>query len=461
MRRIFLDFENHPINPKNSHVYCPYPFEDCLTESGMRNVFDHHLIKRLCRTDEEWNSFMTHAEQYMFPGLTLMRCPQTVYNGSICNSFLMIEHELFDKPVGELIVECTQNVACQKRFCYYCKKIITFYNICHDCKLSYENENPNVLNYYLNKFTDSCTEESDYLYLNKEVTVDIAVEQITRLLEDTNSFMICPICKIPLYKTEKCNGLSHHNLERCYSCGRIGFRIKGLGDHWNSQGLQGCFRFDHESYVKTYVPSYECHDNHCFNHEVGDCTMPDHQEGIQKLRECRKRSYVYHIFKSLSSKIRYNVYDIIFQKFGAGEQSEFLPFKQTFAIIDAFKSRTRDFSEEIVYQQLNLKHPSEIEVLSSKDCVIDASEYIQQYKIPEVSIEVPQIHITPAEDEINEENYNIRVERLLDIIMQEVARDTPEIEEIIIPEPIRETVITVNGYSLLYDSMSESEDSDE
>lgn len=302
IRRIVDNYENHPINEQNSHFSCPYPFAECISLAGTKNIFEHHLIKKVCRNETEWNNYISYATQYAFPGFTPLRCPFTSSNEQPCNAIILIENEeLRQTPVGDLIVECTQNAMCNKRFCYYCHKIINyFHNICYDCKLNHENELPDVYNYYFNKAIDRSIasvitladddatdviltfEESDYLFRNKEISVEIAHHQLAALLHNVNSYMICPICKISLYKTEKCNGLSHHGIERCYACGRIGFRSRGMGEHWNNCGIEGCFRFDHEAFVKKYVPDYMCNDTTCFNHDKGDCTIPEHQQGIIK-----------------------------------------------------------------------------------------------------------------------------------------------------------------------------------
>ena len=649
LHRIATNYDSHPINNSNSHIPCQYPFGSCITDIGFTNVFDHSLIQKVCKTDNEWNNYMTHANQYAFPGFQIMKCHFTIYSEQIpvlCNSIILVENDAIENAIiGNLIIECNQNEKCRRRFCYFCKKVIRHLEeSCYDCKLAHENENPNLLNYFFNKntkylystdeilmnisepisnyniknvanniindiindigitqdqsitepqnqdqqnfsnwwsnwpdwttgdpitnrdwgdlitrneitsetnqenesetnqenesetnqenesetnqenesetnqeneitnqenesetnqdfddlitqneinnetiqntqntiiendliqtnlnqlnqeiesinsnieiltnnidddidnhireldtqindlnnrirelenfvnstgnSTDNSTnttvieqsetlpelemeaitnntpinrlptpppfpprqiqrpiritidEESDnnsltyneeeYLYKNKDITVDIAMEQILNLIYDSNSYMICCICKLSLYKTEKCNGLSHHNLERCYACGRIGFKLRGLGDHWSDQGINGCFRFDYENFVSTYVPRYYCSDSTCSNHDSGDCKDVDHQDGIQDLHNLRKTAYVYHCIKSLLPNIRYEVYDKLFDLLKNTSYINFLPYKQTFLILEQHKSRSSDYTENIVYEQLKLIHP--------------------------------------------------------------------------------------------------------
>jgi len=190
--------------------------------------------------------------------------------------------------------------------------------------------------------------------------------------------MICSICKISLYKTEKCNGLSHHNLERCYSCGRIGFITRGLGTHWNINGVSGCFRFDHDNYVKTNIPEYICNDSVCSNHEKGDCTIDDHQPGIKKLELLRKRAYVYHMIKSLLPEIRLSVYDKLYENFYLKpELLQFLPYKQTLILLLLYKNRNVDYIEDVVYKQLECNSPDQLPEYIYKNYWIPSQQYIE------------------------------------------------------------------------------------
>jgi hypothetical protein len=399
MRKLINNYENHVINESNSHFSCPYPFQECVTEIGFKNVFDHNSIKKICISETEWNNYMTQAERFAFPGFTILKCPLYIYKRGVqsrCNTKVLVDNNLIKTvTIGELIVECSQNENCLKKFCFSCKQLINYYQkICYECKTSYENENPNVYNYYFNKevgdknilwgFDEQESdnifdnEEFEYLYLNKDITVEIATKQILLAIRDTQNHMICGICKISLYKTERCNGLSHHNLERCYACSRIGYPIKGLDDHWGLGGVDGCFRFDHDTFVKQNVPEYICNDNLCSNHEKGDCTIDEHQCGIVKLNLFRKRGYVYHMLKSLLSDIKFQVYDNLYNICKDDPLLlELLPYKQTLILLNEFRKQYRNYCEDIVYKQLHCKNVAEI--FTNKNEFVSASEYVQTY----------------------------------------------------------------------------------
>ena len=420
---IINNYDSHPINEENSHFACPYPFESCETEIGFKNIFDHSLVKKICKTDEEWLNYTTHAERYAFPGFTIIKCPlYYIKNGirNLCNCEILVENEhIKTKPIGDLIIQCSQNESCLKKFCYSCKEQVNYYiNNCNDCKTIHENENPNLFNYYFNKNSsndisisinniddDSINssdeddddiirthriikyEESDYLYLNSEITVEIAVEQISALITDVNLYMICAICKTSIFKTERCNGLSHHNLERCYACGRIGYQIRGLGDHWNNAGISGCFRFNYDNFVNKHVKNYMCSDTFCHSHDKGDCTIPEHQDGINNLNHIMKKSYIFHLILSLLPKIRFDVYNNLYERYqNDPDILELLPFKQTLIIIEKYKKHVKDYNEDIVYQRLLLEHPMNItEYSNCKNYYISTEKYFESYSKSPIS----------------------------------------------------------------------------
>ncbi|NBP00597.1 MAG: hypothetical protein EBU90_10815 [Proteobacteria bacterium] len=380
--KVLTNYINHPINGNNSHFSCPYPFSDCVTQAGFKNVFDHHLLKPVFKSEGEFTTFLTHAEAFAFPGHHIIKCPLRVRSGafeeSICNSPILVSNETVENtPIGELVIQCDQNPRCLRKFCYMCKEILQYQqSICFDCKTNHECDNPNVYNYFFNKpGTVDCYDESAYLYLNREITVDIAVNQIIQMYNDPHTYIMCPVCKMGLYKTERCNTVTHHNIERCYACGRIGYKVKGLVDHWDTRGHAGCFRFDSDTFVHMRVPDYKCSDTLCHSHEKGDCNIQDHQKGIIDLQYTLKKAYVFSMLKSLLPNIRYQAYNRLYLQ---GLQNV-LPYKQTLLMVSEFKKRVKDYTEEIVYEKLDCKSPSKFGF--DKMYTIPPKEYISQYQL--------------------------------------------------------------------------------
>ena len=93
----------------------------------------------------------------------------------------------------------------------------------------------------------------------------------------------------------------------------------------------------------------------------------------------KKRSYIYHILKSLLPEIRYNVYDELYELCNTNKELfQYLPYKQTLILINFYKNRQKDFSEEIVYNELNCKSASKI-YNQEKNKYIPAEEYISNH----------------------------------------------------------------------------------
>jgi hypothetical protein len=355
LRKLINNYENHQINEHSSNIYCPFPFQECESQPGFRNVVDHESVKKFCRTTEELEMYETHAYKYRFPGFEVVTCPgKYLIEGSEvqCGAEILVAiEEIKNTPKGQLIIECDQNFRCTAKFCYTCEANMFLRLNCTNCMLTNESEDPNAFNHYFN------TPSDQLMFRNKEISVELALEQIHLALRDLNEYFICPVCKISLYKTEKCNEMSHHHIDRCYSCGRIGDKVRGLFEHWNGMGIGGCYRFNSDPYLTKNVPTYKCHENVCFDHDLGDCSIDEHQQGIIDLENDRKRNIVYHMLKSLLPETRDAVLKELYSTFADKEFYQYLPWAYTFGLISKHTDRNCDCNEVTVYQQLALSEP--------------------------------------------------------------------------------------------------------
>lgn len=355
-RILALDFENHIINKKNALMYCVYPFEDCS-----ENYIDNSHIKNIL-TNSEFKSFMKHANQFRFIGFEIIKCPMVMlFDQTICGAEILVDlDEIKNKTTGNLIVECNQNNYCCRKFCYHCrKKVYNYSSNCDLCSLKTEHENPEARNHYFNKELNNEENDSeegiDYfecMYLNKELTTEIIFEQLDQLLLDIFSWMICPICKFSIYKTEKCNGLTHHRCERCYACGRIGAKT-GLINHWCGSGKNGCPRYDSESYYLDKFPDdkAKCIENECFNHSIGECKKPEHLDYINFMYDDKLKAYIFHAVKSLSNKLRMETLDYLYEYYP--EKLYLFPSKTTFEILETDVEYYKCYSEDIIIELEN------------------------------------------------------------------------------------------------------------
>lgn len=352
LRQILTDYSNHPIDHSQSHMVCMYPFEDC------KATLPHHLVSKIL-SDDQFKKYMEHADRYEFPGFEKVKCPGKYWLTSSstfvdCKSTILVDiSQIKNGEIGDVVMHCDQNVLCYGNFCYYCKKSLSYFQeFCYDCKMKNENTNENSLNYFFNTPPDS-----NLLYKNSEITFEIATKQLMDLITDIHLFYICPICKIPMERTEKCNGVSHHDIERCYVCGRIGQPIRGLADHWNQHGIGGCYRFQSDYYI-TEKFDYQCLENLCHNHEIGNCKIPEHQPALIQIEIDRKRAFLLHAINSLLPELRFKVLDYLYLQVPECDQ-HLLPKRTTIELLVEHPNRYFDYNEEIVLKLIRLKNKIE------------------------------------------------------------------------------------------------------
>lgn len=393
LRRVVTNYESHPINEHNSDLFCPYPFSECVNEIGFRYIIEHKSIKEILN-DNEYTEFINYTNKYRFPGFEVVRCvgkkiDYITHSFKECNAEILVPiDEIKETAKGELIITCDQNQDCLKSFCYHCKDIAYLTKKCESCLYVNENQNPECYNRYFNLSTENTNDNirvtddedtfdssqlefpADYLIKNKDITCDMALDTLMDIISNPYSYMMCCICKTPMFKTEKCNALSHHKIERCYACGRIGEKYIGLGDHWSSTGVGGCPRFMYDTYIVYRLKKFMCRENECFNHDMGECNDPTHEEGVKQYNDERIKSIVLHSLNSLLPELRYLVYDALFSKTENTDSFMYIPYKQTLKLLEKYPKRSTDYTEEIIYEQLGLKQPIDC-VGNDKTLIID------------------------------------------------------------------------------------------
>lgn len=351
LRNILSDYSNHPINHNHSHLTCQFPFENC------NGRLEHSHVEKVLN-ENSYCKYLKHVEIYEFPGFKKVKCPgrySILDERQIeCKAVLLVDiDDIEEREVGDLIMRCVDPL-CYGNFCYHCKKSLSYFQeSCFDCKMKNENTNPLSYNYFFNTPFNESSGEELVLYRNCEITFDIAVNQLISLIEDINSFFICPICKISMTKSEKCNAISHHEIERCFVCGRIGQAIKGLSNHWNERGIGGCYRF-HSDHYPVFLFNYQCLEGLCHNHELGECNVPEHQFSLIQLEIDRKRAFVLHAINSLLPELRFRVYDHLYEYYSDLDSIDlfYLPDRSTLELLIEYPQRYTDYSEKIIIEQV-------------------------------------------------------------------------------------------------------------
>lgn len=327
LHKLAMNFDNHPIGPKHPLIRCPYPFNDgCITSTGVPNYFTHLDIKKIL-SESDYVLYMNHADRYQFPGYEIVKCPRpTIDNENqeivSCGALILVPIDvLHDTQVGQLILECNQNPQCYRRTCYHCHSLIRKRGItehehededqiggyivdkdvyCERCVTNVENTNPKSFNRYFYNPNKKIKDGNPLLFRNDELEDDLIISQIEEIIDAEELYTKCMECLTPIHKTEQCNTMTHCGIERCYACGRSGTYQQPLGDHWDVSGITGCPRFDYSTFWNEWAGcDFKCLETECYGDSIGSCNIDDHQEGINRVNEIRKRSHVYHAIKSL------------------------------------------------------------------------------------------------------------------------------------------------------------------
>lgn len=171
---------------------------------------------------------------------------------------------------------------------------------------------------FVRNVSDEKSEWEDYqnqkyihLVKNKHLTVEMIWGQMENLLKQKVVHSECFKTGTMIYKTDKCNGLSHCGIEKCYISGRTTpLNEKLESSHWNPLGHCGAVpRFDNDPYWnQVAMCNWICQEGKCYN-ENKDCTNILHAPGIKRYHEERKYYHVFHLLRSIPPQLKCKIYE--------------------------------------------------------------------------------------------------------------------------------------------------------
>jgi hypothetical protein len=148
-----------------------------------------------------------------------------------------------------------------------------------------------------------------HLLRNREITEEVALEQIERVLSMDRVAQPCYRCGVPLLKSTECNALSHCGVQKCYMCGRNALAGGHLeADHWDAHGNVGCPRYDHHAYWRNMKRPFVCAEGRCYN-DTTECRVAAHRAGIEAMHTERRVWHVWAMLRSLSTLLRERLID--------------------------------------------------------------------------------------------------------------------------------------------------------
>lgn len=300
-----------PISQSNPNIYCQYPWAEC------GHKYKRRSLKVFLK--EKYQLFLAAYMAFRFSGYLVKTCT--------CTGRLLVARDDIEE-MGYNVMICG---TCDNDICIDCMSSENLMGcVCMSCIYTNEYTNTNSFNYFFYK-ESGIGGICDYKIKNIDMTKDIALKQlINRFSPDprVELHIECPICKVSIYKTEQCNGISHCHVEICYSCGKFSDIGVPLADHWSATGSRGCPRFDQDPFWKT-VSDMKCVEGECYGHLIGPCTEQDHLDSILNYQEFRKKQHMYHALKSLLPHVRQSVIHQLPENL-----HKYLPSKNIFVYLD-------------------------------------------------------------------------------------------------------------------------------
>ncbi|AJF98237.1 hypothetical protein TW95_gp1503 [Pandoravirus inopinatum] len=288
-------------------------------------------------------------DRHRFPGMEVIPCPlHVVIDRPVpagrrrgprvevipCGAECIVEHDHVARAVrGHLAIACTQNPRCAGTFCYHCRsRLPAGATRCGRCTHVAEHDNPEGINRYFyrpglmapagsgDKTGASVAEHighqvgnasgngaDAHLLRNREITKEVAVDQIERMLAMDRVAQPCYRCGVPLLKSTECNALSHCGVQKCYMCGRNALAGGHLEpEHWDAHGSTGCPRYDHHAYWRTMKDPFVCAEGRCYS-DVKECKVAAHRAGIEAMHAERRVWHAWGMLRSLAAPLRERV----------------------------------------------------------------------------------------------------------------------------------------------------------
>lgn len=287
-------------------------------------------------------------DRHRFPGMEVVVCPLHVvverpvpagrHRGPRvevlpCGAECMVEHtRVATAARGHLPIGCTQNARCAGTFCYHCRSRLPAGSArCGRCTHVAEHDNPEGVNRYFYRpglmapaglaakgdggggvATDQPRQQQQqttgsgadgHLLRNREVTEEVAVDQIERMLAMDRVAQPCYRCGVPLLKSTECNALSHCGVQKCYMCGRNALAGGHLEpEHWDAHGATGCPRYDHHAYWRSMKNPFVCAEGRCYS-DAKECAVAAHRAGIEAMHAERRVWHAWGMLRSLAAPL--------------------------------------------------------------------------------------------------------------------------------------------------------------
>jgi hypothetical protein len=284
--------------------FCEIP-EHCTQDFVDIFVREHTLLAKLC------DSFMVDDASCLHKCVCHPTLPAL---GELDPETNTLTFRNCDTIYPEKVLEVQRDGSIQET-----TKHLPHQTICAQClKEHRQNEACRIDEHYLNPFYRSPTRQTckRRLFRNKEISRDNIAEFISGVIFSEDLNVHCPGCFTEIFRSEQCNELNCPNCDYklCFHCGFAAYQPFPLIDHFSTHPVvclteQRCPRFRHNMHSLAGC-ELQC-TSECQSHKNGDCTKPDHQLFLKRLRRKRKQVRIREFVRCLDPARRMTAHQML------------------------------------------------------------------------------------------------------------------------------------------------------
>lgn len=163
----------------------------------------------------------------------------------------------------------------------------------------------NITENYLNPYFRAEDNDKKRLYRNKEISMKMIKQYLTKIVFDNHLHITCPGCSKIYHRTEQCYELTCNcGFRLCGFCNFAQFQSFPLIDHFttNRNAIEcGHYCPRYESNIGPLAgEEYKC-TSKCQSHTVGDCCLPSHQVYRKRLLRLRRNAMIKKFVRALDT----------------------------------------------------------------------------------------------------------------------------------------------------------------
>ena len=277
LRKMLLNFYNHPATPATPFLRCVFP--DCPSMEPI---------------SKDWTNIFTEEEQrQIHDHLAKVGVPETLHTTCIDCEEVIVSPLLEGYKNSERVVLSCQ--ACRAKHCWHCEekedKCVCTLNL------------PFVFSRHMNRYMNGVRN-----YLLTQDMIQKKIQSIVQGGDKTPMVMECAKCGAHITKSVSCCEMAHCGVKWCYCCGRMTLPNETvLIDHFGHI----CPRYESQLFWhKLGATNYRCTEGQCYD-EGTECTVRAHSKGLREKHLWHKFRWLCCLIHSLPQHFLQDTYNFI------------------------------------------------------------------------------------------------------------------------------------------------------